>query len=365
MSKLRIAVIGGGHLGRIHTRLLQNNDSFELVAVAENSPVTRDNISNEFQIETIDEYRDLFNRIDAAVIATPTASHYKIAIDLLTRGIHTLIEKPITNTTPQADHLIQLADKNNAVLQVGHVERFNPVFQKAQQVLPNPRYLEAHRMSGYTFRSVDVGVVMDLMIHDIDLLVSLIDSPVVETRAVGVSVFGPHEDVAQARLEFKNGTVANLTASRCSFQPTRTISWFSEQGYVAADLANGQLQHVKLSEMIDTSSMRNVFNLDAGQEETIKTNLFDTVLPKTTEAVDPENAIECEHDDFANAINGKRAPLVTGRHGRRAVSIAQAIVDSIEQHRWQDGNSHKMGAQGHPIHLLPLPEVGDQERRAA
>lgn len=365
MNKLRIAVVGGGHLGRIHTRLLKNNPLVELVAVADTSPVSRGKIEKEFQIETTDEYRDLFNRIDAAVIATPTASHYKIAIDFLTRGIHTLIEKPVTNTTPQADHLIQLADKNNAVLQVGHVERFNPVFQQARQALPNPRYLEASRMSGYTFRSVDVGVVMDLMIHDIDLIVSLIDSPLVETRAIGVSVFGPHEDIAQARLEFANGSVANLTASRCSFTPARTISWFSEQGYVSADLSSGEFQHVQLSEMIDTSSTRDVFNFDARQEDTIKTKLFDTVLPKTTTVVDPQNAIECEHNDFVRAVEGNRVPIVTGRHGRRAVSIAQAIVDSIEQHRWQDGTTQRTGAQGQPIHLLPLPDSGDQDRRAA
>lgn len=365
MSQLRIAVVGGGHLGRIHTRLLNANPVFDLVAVADTSPVSREKIADEFHVETVDDYRELLNRIDAAVIATPTASHYKIGIDLLTRGIHTLIEKPVTNTTPQADHLIQLSDRTNAVLQVGHVERFNPVFEKAAASLPNPRYIEAQRMSGYTFRSIDVGVVMDLMIHDIDLIVSLVSSPLVETRAVGVSVFGPHEDIAQARLEFANGTVANLTASRCSFKPVRSISWFSEHGYVSADLSSGEFQRVQLSDMVDTSVTRDVFNLDARQEETIKTKLFETVLPKTCTTVAPQNAIECEHNDFANAIRGNRVPRVTGRHGRRAVSIAQSIVESIEQHRWQDGPTQRTGAQGQPINLLPLPDSPESGHRAA
>ena len=354
MNQLKAAVIGGGHLGRIHTRLLKHNAQIELVAVADTVDSARETLQQEFHVETTDDYRNLFGKIEAAVIATPTASHYKIAADLLTRGIHTLIEKPVTNTTPQADHLIQLADRNGAVLQVGHVERFNPAFQKACHALPHPRYLEAKRMSGYTMRSTDVGVVMDLMIHDIDLLVSLVNSPLVDTRAVGVSVFGPHEDIAQARLEFSDGTVANLTASRCSFQPLRTISWFNERGYVAADLSSGEVRQVCLSDMVDTSDKRDIHRLDPSMHETIKSALFDCVLPKTCETVDPQNAIECEHRDFANAILGNRIPTVTGRHVRRAVSIAQSIIEAIDQHRWQDGNYQRAGAQAQKISLLPL-----------
>ena len=250
MSLTKVAVIGGGHLGRIHARLLKQNPGVRLIGVADVLPESRQALAAELAIPTYDDYRKCLAEADAVVIATPTATHYAIAVDLLSQGIHCLIEKPLTNTTPQADHLIQLADHHQAVLQVGHVERFNPAFEKAAATLPNPRYLEAQRMSSYTLRSVDVGVVIDLMIHDIDLIGSLVDSPLVETRAVGVSVFGPHEDIAQARLEFANGTVANLTASRCSFQPTRAISWFNEQGFVSADLSCGELQHVGLSEML-------------------------------------------------------------------------------------------------------------------
>ena len=333
MNQLKVAVIGGGHLGRIHSRLLKQNPEFNLIAVAETDTSARHNIENEFSVPTTGNYLSLLGQIDAAVIATPTASHHAIACDLLSHSVHTLIEKPITNTTSQAEELADLAETHGLTLQVGHVERFNPAFQKAKQLLPRPRYIEAQRMSGYTMRSTDVGVVLDLMIHDIDLVVSLVNSPLIDSRAIGVSVFGPHEDIAQARLEFEDGTVANLTASRCSFQPARTISWFSEAGFVSADLSAGELEHVGLSSMIDPAGHRDIQQRTPHQITDIQSSLFDSVLPKTKESVAPQNAIECEHLDFANAIRTQTAPTVTGRQGGRAVKIAESILNSIEQHR--------------------------------
>jgi len=345
VNPLKVAVIGGGHLGRIHSRLLAQNSEFQLMAVAETDAAARDKIESEFSVRTTDDYRTLLGEIDAAVIATPTASHHAIACDLLSNSVHTLIEKPVTNSATQAEELANLAENHGLTIQVGHVERFNPAFQKAKQVLPRPRYIEAQRMSGYTMRSTDVGVVLDLMIHDIDLVVSLVNSPLVDARAIGVSVFGPHEDIAQARLEFEDGTVANLTASRCSFQPARTISWFSEAGFVAADLSAGEVQHVGLSSMIDPASFRDIQQRDSSQINDIQSSLFDSVLPQTKEQVSPQNAIECEHLDFANAIRTQTSPTVTGRQGGRAVKIAESILNSIGLHRWQDGEAELCGAQ--------------------
>jgi predicted dehydrogenase len=364
VNPLNVAVIGGGHLGRIHTRLLCNNPNFRLLGVTDTDPSARRSLEEEFQVRTRHDYRGWLPDLDAAVIATPTIAHFPIAAELLSRGIHTLIEKPVTNTEVEADQLIQLADRHQSVLQVGHVERFNAAFQEAVRRLPGPRYIEARRMSGYTMRSVDVGVVLDLMIHDIDLIGSLVSSPLVDVRAVGVSVFGPHEDIAQARLEFSDGTVANLTASRCSFQPARTIAWFNERGYVSADLSSGELQQVQLSRLIDTCQPRDIqqFTNDARHE--IQSGLFDSVLPRTVERVEPQNAIECEHNDFARAIRGNRVARVTGRHGRRAVAIARSIVDAIEQHRWQDGVSQRVGPQGQKIQLLPVGGNQSPERKA-
>ena len=362
MNPIRIAVIGGGHLGRIHTRLASNLDGCQLVGVADTCADTRQKIEDEFSVATTDDYHSLLDQVDAVIIATPTASHYSIALETLGRGIHTLIEKPVTNTTPQADHLISLADQKELVLQVGHVERFNPAFQKARSLNPKPRYLEAKRMSGYTFRSTDVGVVMDLMIHDIDLIASLINSPVVETRAVGVTVFGPHEDIAQARLEFADGTVANLTASRCSFQPERTIQWFSENGFVSADMGAGTVESVQMSdffgEAAETSNIirRDVNELSDTQLRQVREGLFDDVLPRQKVEVTPHNAIEQEQLDFVSAILKSAAPQVTGRHGRRAVSIAQDILNSIEHHRWKNGLGQLAGAQVLPLNLLPVEQ---------
>ncbi len=365
MNPLRIAIIGGGHLGRIHTKILQNNSRAELVAVAESDAATRLRLEQEFGVNVCEDYRQVIKQIDGAIIATPTAAHYPIAVDLLDHGVHTFIEKPITNTTPQADHLIHTADRQKLVLQVGHVERFNPAFEQAAARLPRPRYIEAHRMSTYTFRSTDVGVVMDLMIHDIDLVSSLVNSPLIDTRAVGVAVFGPHEDIAQARLEFADGTVANLTASRCSFQPMRNISWFSETGYVAADLSTGKLQSIYSSSLIDTSINRDIATLSETQQQQIREELFDSVLPLTSGEVRSHNAIEQEQIDFLNAIVEGRQPRVCGRDGRRAVSIAQSIIEAVMNHRWQDGHLQRAGAQAQRIKLLPDHALLDSTGRRA
>ncbi len=365
MSQLRVVIIGGGHLGKIHTRVIKGNSQVQLIGVADTCLDSRQAVEEQLDVPTFSDYRQVLDQVDAAIVATPTATHYSIANHLLDEGIHTFLEKPITNTTPQADHLIQLADRQHCILQVGHVERFNPAFEKAQTLQPNPRYIEAHRMSSYTMRSIDVGVVFDLMIHDIDLVVSLVNSPLVEASAVGMSVFGPHEDVAQARLEFANGTVANLTASRCSFEATRKISWFSESGFVSADLANGTLKHIRQSDWLTIDQNRDILQFNETQRKLIQEQLFQQVLPLETCTVDPHNAIEQEQVNFVEAIREERQPRVTGRHGRRAVSIAQSVVESINQHRWQDGNGTRVGAHGQRITLLPTKESPDQNRDAA
>lgn len=353
MNLLKLAVIGGGHLGRIHTRLAGNLSNTELVAVVEPDPDTGSRLNEEFGCRVVSNVGNISGQFDAAIIASPTHTHFQIAKNLLNQGCHLLIEKPVTTTAAEADQLIAASDRHDLVLQVGHVERFNPAFEQAVKVLPRARYLEARRMSGYTFRSIDVGVVHDLMIHDIDLVCSLIPSPLVDTRAVGIAVFGPHEDIAQARLEFADGSVANLTASRCSFQPDRSISWFSESGFVSADLAAAKLTAVNRGS-INPDTQRDVADLDEVTREQVRERLFDNVLPKQMHEVESQNAIQLEQQDFVDAIRNSRLPRVSGRDGRRAVSIAQSILDSIAHHRWQEGHSQLMGHQASPIKLLPV-----------
>ncbi len=353
MNSLRLAVIGGGHLGKIHVRLARELPDVELLAVVEPDAAAARRLEDEFNCRVVDDVAAIERAVDAAIIAAPTQTHFQIATGLLSKGVHTFVEKPITTTAPQADHLIHLAERNHVVLQVGHVERFNPAFEQAAREVPVARFFEATRASVYTFRSTDVGVVHDMMIHDIDLVCSLTRSPLVDARATGVAVFGPHEDIAEARLEFADGTVASLRASRCSFQAARQVAWYGEKGYVSADLAAGRLQTVGLSPLVDLGSHRNVEALGSEPCTAIREDLFGSVLPRKTHEVKPQNAIAAEQRDFLQAIRTGQPPRVSGRDGRRAVSIAQAVVESINEHRWADGSGHRVGAQTQRLSILP------------
>ena len=192
------------------------------------------------QAPILADYHDLFGQIDAAVVATPTRFHHRVSLDLLEHGIHLLIEKPLATTVAEADEVLAAARRNGAMVQVGHIERFNPAWNQAEvtPLLRCPKYIDATRTSGYTFRSTDIGVVLDMMIHDLDLVLHFANSPVRNVQALGISVLGDHEDVAQARLEFANGCVANLSASRVSYQPVRQMQVWSEHGCVTVDFSH-------------------------------------------------------------------------------------------------------------------------------
>ncbi len=205
MTPLRVAVIGAGHLGRIHARIAAGLDDIELVAVADPVAACRDAAAAESKTESVADYRELIGEIDAAIVATPTNTHHTVGIELLSSGIPLLIEKPLANHTAAADDLVNLARKQGLVLQVGHVERFNPALAWAASEVHDPKYIEATRTSGYSFRSTDIGVVLDVMIHDLDIVLALAGSTVTNVEALGISVLGGHEDMATARLTFASG----------------------------------------------------------------------------------------------------------------------------------------------------------------
>lgn len=334
MNKIKIAVIGAGHLGTIHTRLLNQNDRFDLVGVVDPQESARQKITTEFNVPAVQDFKELGDPIDAAVIAASTHHHYGIAQRLLDKGIHLLIEKPITITVQEADHLNQLAAKNDVMIQVGHNERFNATFEAAKKSHSACRYIEAARTSTYTFRSTDVGVVLDLMIHDLDLVLSLVQSPIAKVDAVGTSVFGGHEDIAQARIQFANGCVANLTASRCSFERQRWIRWFSEDGFVSANLDANQVQKISIPDWLRKGE-RDVNELPAEKQAEIRDNLFKETLPLKATEIKPVNAIELEHNDFYDSIQLDRQPRVNGVAGRDALAAAEAVLDSIAAHEWR------------------------------
>lgn len=364
MKKYRIAVIGAGHLGKIHTRLLLQQPNAEVVAVVDPRPLAQRQILDEFQVETACDFHTILDQhpIDGAVIATPTATHFDIASELLTRKIHLLIEKPLTDSVDQAQALTDLAERNRCVVQVGHCERFNPIFQQALREIGEPKFVTAHRTSGFTFRSTDIGVVHDLMIHDIDLVNSIFTGRLVETRAVGVSLIGQQEDLAQARLQFSCGGVANLTASRCSYQNQRTMQIFGTSGFASIDFAENKLTIVEVPSWLQDREY-DLLDTTPEQQNFIRENLFDKILPKKELMFDRSNAILNEQQDWLSAIELGESPLVTIDQGKKAVEIAQSILDSMASHCWSEGRPSSSGPRGivEPM-VIPFKQA---QRRAA
>ena len=359
MRQVRLAVIGTGHLGKIHAKLAKGISAFKLVGVVDPVKESRDAFCQEHKIKGYDDVSEIAKKIDAAVIATPTLYHKQVAAPLLEMGKHVLIEKPITLDTNEADELIDLAEHHRSVLQVGHVERFNPAFREAVKKIESPRFIRAERSSGYTFRSIDVGVTLDLMIHDIDLVLSLVRSPVVDVQATGLTVFGPHEDIVETRLTFANGCVANLTASRASFAPSRHMEVFSDAGFVGVDFTTRKVKSI-VSDDIVKQGVSEVHELSAEGKGYVRDNLFSAVLPLQEIEVAPGNAIEAELKEFADCIQRGLTPTVTGKAAREALSVALQVGDSLAQHRWDGGKFNLVGPS-----MRPEPKRVAKPRKAA
>jgi predicted dehydrogenase len=238
MKKLRVGVVGVGHIGKNHARLYSELPGAEFTAIFDADAAVAEQRASEHGVKVAASLEDFAEQVDAASIATPTSTHFEIARELLARGKHLLVEKPITDNTAQATELAELAAKRGLVLQVGHVERFNPVLGALEKRLTNPRFIEAHRLSPYPNRSTDIGVVLDLMIHDLEIILHLVRSPVQNIDAVGVPVLSRGEDIANARLRFENGCVANITSSRISPEQMRKIRVFQEDVYISLDYQN-------------------------------------------------------------------------------------------------------------------------------
>lgn len=330
MTRLRIAVIGAGHLGRIHTRLLKPLDDVELVGVVDPIPEARARITEEHDVPVFEHQDELPGQLDGAVVATTTEHHYAVGAKLLRQGVNLFIEKPITATVEQADELVSLAKSNKLMLQVGHVERFNPAWRAVAARVRRPRYIEAVRMSGYTFRSTDIGVVLDLMIHDLDLVLSTVRSEVVEIDAIGSTVFGPHEDMAHAHLRFANGCIANLNTSRTSFYSQRTMQIVTDRVYGSVDFGEMSARVVRPSKQVLRGEI-DVQAMSVEERERVRHNLFTDMLPVSDLAVEKRNAIQDEQADFINSIRTGRRPRVCGEQGRYCLSVAEKILDRIRE----------------------------------
>ncbi len=359
MSALRLAVVGAGHLGRIHTKLAAGNDQFELVAVADPSAASRQLVEEQFSLKTVADYRELVGTIDAAIVAAPTELHYEITNTLLRGGAHCLVEKPLADTPDQAQRMVQVAKSHGRVLQVGHVERFNPTWVAAQPTLQRPKFIEAVRSGPYSGRSTDVGVVLDLMIHDLDLILSMDSSDITDVRASGIAVVGSHEDLAEARIEFASGLVANLRASRLATAPTRSMQIFTPEAYATLDFSADEVQLIQASEEVLARQVA-LDELSAEERVVVKEQIFQRWLRPQIVPAPKRNAILDEHNDFALSIHSGCRPSVTGEDGARAVLVADRIVQALNQRNW-DGASSKpwrigaLASQDPQILSLPTP----------
>jgi predicted dehydrogenase len=315
---LKAGVIGAGHLGKIHLKLLQASKKYELIGFFENDRATAQSVEKEFGYQKFESYETLLDQIDVIDIVTPTMNHFDCAKMAIERGKHVFIEKPITNTLEEAQILMALAEKNDVQGQVGHVERFNPAFTAVQHMLSSPMFIETHRLAEFNPRGTDVPVVLDLMIHDIDIILKVVGSKVVDISASGVSVISASPDIANARLVFENGCVANLTASRISLKNMRKSRFFQKDAYISVDFLE------KSSEVVQMETL----NGEAGDFDMILENaegIKKRILFERPE-VASNNAILDELNSFADAINNNATPVVSLSDGTEALRVAHEII---------------------------------------
>ncbi len=350
MKKLKIAVIGAGRLGGFHAQKLAGMPEEELAAVVDPLPANRQRVAAECRCPALADHRDLLGRIDAAVIAAPTACHYQLAKDFLEAGTHLMVEKPLCLTSAQADQLVAIAQRRDLVLQVGHVERFNPAFTAIAPHICQPKYIETVRTSGFTFRSTDVGVVLDLMIHDLDLVLSIARSRVRKVEAVGLNVVGNDEDIANARIQFESGCAANLFVSRVSREAVRKMQVWSPQAFASIDFGTRTSTIVRPSETLRQGGFH-VDELTPEQVDNYRRHFAEEHLPCEHLQFAAVDALALELRDFIEAIRTPREPVVSGRSGRDAVALAEAILDRIRAN-WEKSVSDST-TNTHP-HIIPV-----------
>jgi len=332
-APVRIAVVGVGHLGKIHARLLSARPDFLLTGVADVNDDKLASAAKTHGVPGVRDYRDLLGRVDAVCIAVPTEQHLPVASFFLAHGVDVLVEKPIACTESDGREMVALARQRARVLQVGHVERFNPAMRAVRELGIQPRYIESQRLAPFSFRSTDIGVVLDLMIHDLDLVLALMQAPVVGVDAFGGSVFCPSEDMASAILRFECGGVAHLTASRVALKPTRKMRVFSRDAYMSMDLTAAHATVIKKNPGREIGEI-DVDKLDGSRPEDLWRLVFEGLLTVREMKLDERNALQDEHSDFLRAIRSREPPTVTGEDGCRALGAAQLVLEAIAKNRW-------------------------------
>ena len=316
---LKVGVLGAGHLGKIHLRLLQESKKYELIGFYDPSKENAKKVALEFGYTSFSSIASLIDAVDVVDIVTPTLSHFDCAKQSIEKGRHIFIEKPITKTVLEAEAIKTLASQYHVQGQVGHVERFNPSFTAVKEMIDNPMFIESHRLAEFNPRGTDVPVVLDLMIHDIDIILSVINSKVKTVHASGVAVISDTPDIANARIEFENGCVANLTASRISMKNMRKTRFFQKDAYISVNFLSKESEVVKMKEVPENPDE---FAMILQNAEGVKKQIY-----FENPAIENNNAILDELESFADAIQTNSTPVVTLSQGAEALRVAQMIID--------------------------------------
>ena len=321
---LKIGLLGAGHLGKIHIKCLQLTEGiYDFVGFYDPDEENAQQVAQQFDIQAFSSFEMLLNAVDIVDIVTPTTTHFMLAKQTIEAGKHVFIEKPLTHTLQEAETLVALAKKHDVKVQVGHVERFNPALLSLKDMPLHPMFIEAHRLATFNPRGTDVSVVLDLMIHDLDIVLNLVQSEVTNVSASGVTVVSNTPDISNARIEFANGCVANLTASRLSLKQMRKVRFFQKDAYISLDFLEKQAQVVRLYEKDQLSPEKAANMLELPTQN--GTKLLHIDMPE----IEPVNAIRMELETFANSIKNKTKPPVTIEDGYRALHLAQQIMDDM------------------------------------
>lgn len=314
MKSIKVGVIGVGYLGQFHAQKYDAMQDVELVGVVDVDPDRAREIAKQCSTKAFENYHDLLPEVDAVSIVVPTVYHHKVATDCLKKGKDILVEKPITTTLEEADDLIRMAEESGCILQVGHLERFNPAVLAMKPMLTHPLFIEAHRISVFKNRGTDVDVVLDLMIHDIDIILSIVNAPIKTIHTVGAPVITKLTDIANARIIFENGCTANVTVSRISMDNIRRMRIFQPGQYLSVDFSKKEVMSVKLK----------------------KNSQSDFPIPNITkQGFQEQDILELELKDFINNVRNRTKPMVSGKEGRRALDIALQVVSQIKENRSQ------------------------------
>ena len=310
MNETRVGVVGVGYLGKFHAEKYAAMENVRLAGVADIDRSRAEDVAARLGSRAYTDYRDLLGRVDAVSVVVPTAVHFSVGLEFLNHGVDVLIEKPVTTTVEQANGLIHAAESNNLILQVGHLERFNPAVLALKDIIANPMFIEAHRLSIFKDRSTDVSVVLDLMIHDIDIILNIVNAEIQSIHASGVPVICEHADIANVRLQFDSGCVANVTASRISTKNQRKIRIFQKDAYVAVDFATREITLIRRTG-----------------------NQSDSPVPGTDFqqlSFGEADVLQDELASFIRAVRTRSAPVVSGHDGRRALVVALDIMDQVQ-----------------------------------